>query len=335
MKVSVELTKALLVLYLFFLVVPLPSKAASILQPVIIDTDAGLDDAIAILYLLKRQDVDVKAITIASDGLTKCDAAFRNISGLLSLMQKTNIPVACGRDTPLQGNHQFPIKWVEHSATLEGAAHLLPKTINPIARNAVDLFIDTITHSSKPVTVLAIGPLTNVAEAIQRNPSIKKNIRSIYIMGGAIHAPGNLNEAPPAKNQTAEWNIYIDPYAADIVLSAKIPVILIPLDITNKMPIDWAFYQKLKPQQHAAANFIYELFKHNEAVIKRKQWYFWDPLAAMLVTDESSATCKNQPIKIQIDTGAMILNKKIGNLVRVCENADKKYFETLLLNTIN
>jgi pyrimidine-specific ribonucleoside hydrolase len=191
------------------------------------------------------------------------------------------------------------------------------------------------------VTILAIGPLTNLAEAIKRSPDIKKNIQMIYVMGGAINVPGNLNITEfTTQNMTAEWNIYLDPYAASIVFSAKIPVSLIPLDVTNTVPIDWNFYQKLKHRHTTqAANFVYELFRHNEKYLQTQKWFFWDPLAAVLATDQSFATWQQQPIQILLtpesQSGAMIINKKIGNPIRICTQVNKKYFETLLLNTIN
>jgi inosine-uridine nucleoside N-ribohydrolase len=342
MKALNTLTKILLALSLIMFVSPLSAaKLSSPIKPVIIDTDMGVDDVIAILYLLKRPDVEIKAITIESTGMAQCEPAFRNISGLLRLMHRENIPVACGRDTPLSGNHQMVMRLRKDSNELAGAAKLLPTTTNPVVRDADKLLITTIMQSTTPVTILAIGPLTNLAQAITKQPTIKKNIRRIYIMGGAVHVPGNLPLVDyVTQNNAAEWNIYFDPTAASIVLSANIPLSIIPLDVTNQLPITKDFYQKLEQRHNTpAAAFIFELFKRNQAVLQQAAWSFWDPLAAVLLTDQSFALWQNETIEIVLTpesrSGAMIINKKISSSMRVYTSANKTYFETLLLNTIN
>src|SRR5262245_39994485 len=227
-----------LVFTTFFLFMAL-CGAANAARPFIIDTDVGVDDIIAIIYLLQQPNIHVKAITIASTGNAHCLPALRNTLGLLKLMNRTDIPADCGRLTPLDGQHQFPKSVLEESDTLAGAAKLLPEVNATSKQKGVDLMINTIRKSRQPVTILAIGPLTNIAEALQKAPDIKNRILAIYIMGGAVHVPGNLSDVGvKMSNSTAEWNIYLDPLAADIVFKQSIPITLVPLDVTNKLPID-------------------------------------------------------------------------------------------------
>ncbi len=310
-------------------------------RPFIIDTDVGVDDVVAILYLLQHPQIQIQAITIASDGNAHCQPALNNTLGLLLMMKQPSIPVACGQEKPLSGHHHFPDKVLKESDTLAGAAQLLPHAPPNSKLNAVDLMIKTIKNASEPVTLLAIGPLTNIAQALQKAPQMKKKIRAIYIMGGAIQASGNIRAIDPtSKNLNAEWNIYIDPLAAQIVLSQKIPVVLIPLDITNQLPIDMNFYTAIK-QRHksAAANFVFILLKNNIKMIHQHYWYFWDPLAAVIASDHSIAHVKTQYIKIilspEIQSGATVIDHAKKNKVYVVTQVDKKRVEIMLIHYLN
>ena len=313
------------------------------LRPFIIDTDVGVDDAIAMLYLLQHPEIQIKAITITGDGNAHCKPALRNTLGLLRMMNQPSIPVACGQEKPLMGNHHFPTNVLNESDTLAGADLLLPPPY-PKRNNrhtAVDLMIKTLQNSSEPVTILAIGPLTNIAQALQKEPQIKNHIRTIYIMGGAIHAAGNIPAVvPTSKNISAEWNIYIDPLAAQIVLNKKIPIVLIPLDITAQLPIDMKFYNTIKKNhQSPAATFVFTLLKNNISMIREHGWYFWDPLAAVISSDESIARFQTQRIKVllepEIRSGSTIIDRNNGFNVRVVTYVNKKQFKIILLKYLN
>lgn len=313
------------------------------IKPFIIDTDVGVDDVIAILYLLQHPNIEVKAITIESDGNAHCNPARKNTLGLLRMIHNNAIPVACGQEKPLRGNHHFPEKVLEESDSLAGAAQLLPlpkqKTNDQLA--AVDLIIKTIHESSQPINILAIGPLTNIAQALQKSPEIKKNIHSIYIMGGALEVPGNIPIVDPtSKNYSAEWNIYIDPLAAKIVLSQKIPIVLVPLDITDQLPIDMEFYNTIKKyHQSPVADFVFTLLKNNINMIIEHGWYFWDPLAAVIASDESIAHFVTQPIKIILSpekfAGKTIIDPHNGFKMRIVTKINKNRFKMMLLNNLN
>jgi pyrimidine-specific ribonucleoside hydrolase len=310
-------------------------------QPIIIDTDVGVDDVIAMMYLLKRTDVDVKAITIASTGNAHCLPALKNTVSLLQLLQYHKVPVECGRLQPLSGNHHFPENILAQSDNLTGLAETLPSVNAKTDYSAVDLLIKTIKASRQPVKIIAIGPLTNIAEALLKAPEIEDHIQAIYIMGGAVKVPGNLVEAGlKTNNRSAEWNIYIDPLAAKVVLSEQIPIILVPLDVTNSLPIDTNFYQSVK-QLHAgkAGNFLYDILRRNLAFLKSKQWSFWDPLAAVIATDETVATYEYIPVNVltkpELNSGQTLIDAQQGQMLKVAVGVNQKQFKRLLLNSIN
>lgn len=308
----------------------------------LIDTDAGSDDAIAILYLLQRPDIKIHAITIVGNGEARCEPALRNIAGLLRLMRQETIPIACSNEVPLKGTHRFPSTLTDNQETFSGANVLLPKVnLKKSSQSAVGLMIKTINQSPKPITILALGPLTNIAQALQRAPQIKDHIQGIFISGGAVHGAGNIKELlPQTKNTTAEWNFYIDPLAAAKVFHENIPLVLIPLDVTNQIPIDMIFLHRMENnRRNLATDFVFFLLKRNQKWILSYNFYFWDPLAAAIASDLSIAQFKNEPLNIVVDRkdelGRTVLDPTNGRNVKIAIAVDKERFKTLLLNELN
>lgn len=309
---------------------------ASAKRAFIIDTDVGSDDQVAMLYLLKRPEIDVKAITIATTGEAHCQPAMQNVMRILQLTHQTNVPIACGREQPLSGKHRFP-DWLRTKADVTVSKIKIPSH----TLTATTLFIKKLqTAAPKSVDVLTIGPLTNIAEALLKKPEIKNKIRMIYIMGGAINVKGNISDVDKTlDNQRAEWNIFIDPKAADVVLRSGIPITLIPLDITNQVPVNYDFYQQLKAhQQFGSVKFVYEIYHRIESQIISHHWYYWDILAAVIASHEAIASMEMKKIRVilapESESGATVLDDKKGIDVRVCWKVDEKQFKQLLLSTL-
>ena len=187
------------------------------------------------------------------DGLAHVDAGARNLAKLVELSGRSNLPVFAGRPTPLKGSAEFPAPWRKLADELPGVE--LPATTRPPAsKGAADYLIEHLKDQKHLVRILALGPLTNIAEALEREPSVAKSIQEIVIMGGAIRVPGNLGDggAFQTSNKTAEWNIFVDPWAARIVFRSHIPILLVPLDATNKVPIDLAFLREFQAHAHSS-----------------------------------------------------------------------------------
>jgi len=300
-------------------------------RPILIDTDMAPDDVMAILYLLQRRDISIRAITVSGTGETHCEPGVRNVLGLVALTGAGDIPVACGREKPLQGDTAFPSSWRAGADRIRGIK--LPEGGKPSSLSAVDLIAQVIQSSPGKVAVLTLGPLTNLADAIQTRPEIAQNIAMIYIMGGAVDVPGNVNE-----QASAEWNIYVDPHAANIVLGSKAPVTLVPLDATNDVPITSRFYASLK-ERHAApaADALYQMFSASTSMYTGGM-YFWDPLTAVILTDESLASIETRQIRVveegEAETGRTLAADN-GASIRVAVSADANRFEEIILRTLN
>lgn len=305
--------------------------------PVIIDTDMALDDWMAILYMLNRTDVEVKAITVTGAGEAHCSPGVENALRLVQLAGKRDIPVACGREAPLQGEHSFPEAWRSHADAFNQQD--LPAAGNPnMDQNAIALLESILTSSLEPVTLLTLGPVTNIADLLRADPQMTGRIKMVYVMGGAVDVPGNLDFFIEG-NSDAEWNLYVDPLAAQEMLTSGTPVTLVPLDATNQVPLTLDFYDRLEVDHpEAEAAFVYDVLTSSMGMIQSGSYYFWDPLAAGILVDESMATIEELEICIDTTEGPTsgAAQVKAGcPKVRVAVDANQDTFEYSFIEALN
>ena len=191
---------------------------------IILDTDPGLDDALALFLALASPEVQLEAITTVS-GNVHVDLTTRNALTLLELTKRTDIPVARGCDRPIA--RQPVIADYVHGQNGLGGVELPAPQLEPVSQHAVDLIIEKVMAAPREITIVTVGPLTNVAMALRKEPRIAEYVREVVIMGGALRVPGNVTPE-------AEFNIYADPHAAHVVFHAGWPIRLVTLDVTNK-----------------------------------------------------------------------------------------------------
>jgi pyrimidine-specific ribonucleoside hydrolase len=305
-------------------------------QPLIIDTDGGSDDLMAISFLLAHPTVRIEAITVVN-GLVHVDAGARNMVRLLELAGRKDIPVFAGRGTPLRGHNEFPAEWRKTSDDLPGVT-LPSASRKPEIKRAADYLVERLKQS--PVRILALGPLTNIAEAMERQPSVKNAIREIVIMGGAISVPGNLGDGDLFKttNKTAEWNIFVDPLAARVVFRSGVPIRLIGLDATNKVPIDVAFLREFKDHARSPlGRFVAEVLETDRPMINGGFFFAWDPLAAVALLHPSIV--RTAPMHIDVRQDAPEEGRTVPapgrRNVRVAMDADPAAFRKLFLEAFS
>lgn len=192
------------------------------MRRIILDTDPGLDDALALMLALASPEVRIEAVTTVS-GNVHVDFTTRNALALLELLGRGDIPVARGSAWPLL---RKPVDAAfVHGDNGLGGVELPEPRIKAVGKHAVDVIIETILSAPGEISLVPIGPLTNIALAARREPAIIQQVREVVIMGGALLVPGN--DTP-----TSEFNIFADPHAAHIVLHAGWPVRLVALDVT-------------------------------------------------------------------------------------------------------
>ena len=315
-----------------------PHAVAADAQPVVIDTDMAADDWLAILYLLGRSDVDVQAITVTGAGEAHCSAGTRNALNLVALAGRPEIPVACGREAPLEGDHAFPTEWRERVDDLLGLT--LPENSREISsESAVELLTRIIQGSPQKVHLITLGPLTNVGEVLEVEPGLVMNLEMITVMGGAVEVPGNVGSSSNIENEVAGWNFYVDPRAAAEVFGSGAPITLVPLDATNYVPITMAFYRRLeRDRTTSVAEFVYRVLAAQEEYVRYGSYYFWDPLAAAIATEEGLGTFQEISLIVVEEEGVesgRTLEDERGGIIRVAMKADRERFEALFLDAVN
>jgi purine nucleosidase len=194
-------------------------------QKIIIDTDPGQDDAVALLLALGSPELDILGI-VAVAGNVPLALTEKNTRMICELAGRTDVPVYAGAVRPLVRD-LITAEHVHGESGLNGPT--LPEPTMPLqARHGVDFIVDTImAEEPGTVTLCTLGALTDVAMALARKPEIAPRIKEIVMMGGGFFEGGNITP-------TAEFNIYIDAHAAEMVFAAGIPIVMMPLDVTHK-----------------------------------------------------------------------------------------------------
>lgn len=194
-------------------------------RKIIIDTDPGQDDAVAILLALASPELQVLGITVVA-GNVPLPLTLRNTCQIVELSGRDDVPVHAGCDRPLV-RPLVTAENVHGTSGLDGI--VLPEpALRPQPGHAVDFIIDTLrSEPAGSVTLVPIGPLTNVATAFRRAPDIVSRVQQIVLMGGAYFEVGNVTPA-------AEFNVYVDPEAASEVFASGIPLVVVPLDATHQ-----------------------------------------------------------------------------------------------------
>lgn len=230
-------------------------------RQIIIDTDPGQDDAVAILLALASPELEVLGITCVA-GNVPLELTRKNALMICELAGRTDIPVFAGAARPLV-RKLVTAEYVHGKTGLNGPV-LPDPTMKLQDQNAVDFIVETI--RSRPigsVTLCPIGPLTNIALALIRAPEIAPRIREIVLMGGACFEGGNTTPC-------AEFNIFVDPHAAKTVFSSGIPLVVHPLDMTHKALTTSKRVEKIRGLNNRVATAAAEMIQFFERFDERK-----------------------------------------------------------------
>jgi pyrimidine-specific ribonucleoside hydrolase len=188
------------------------------------------------------------------------------------------------------------------------------------------------------VTLLALGPLTNLAEALERHPDLAGELAAIYVMGGALDVPGNLREGG-VDNAVAEWNSYIDPIAAERVFASSVPLALVPLDATDGAPVSRDLLRRLERDQGTAeARLAHQLLDAQRDLLLDGGLYVWDAVAAALMLDAGLGEWGSTGLRA-VTTAGPELGRVLADdgrpAARVATAVDRARFEHVLVETLN
>jgi inosine-uridine nucleoside N-ribohydrolase len=230
-------------------------KLVTAAQPkrVLIDTDPGVDDSMAILLALASPEIEVEGLTTVF-GNVGVETTTQNALSVLELAGRPDIPVAMGAGKPLMRENTSR-GWQVHGRNGLGGVELPEPKAKPDKRRAAQFIIDTIMENPGEITLVPLGPLTNVALAVATEPRIAENVKEVVLMGGAATVAGNASPV-------AEANIRNDPEAAHIVFHAGWPITMIGLDVTQQSVMSPEYLEALRGAEHPWTDFIYQITKH-------------------------------------------------------------------------
>lgn len=310
-------------------------------QKVIIDTDPGVDDAIAILYALNHPNIELLGLTTVFGNLATVDTT-RNALTLLEHFGYPHVPVAMGEIQPISKILNGYAEFV-HGENGLGNVDIEHSNNLPLDITAAEFIIEQVLKYPNEVTICAIAPLTNLAKALELDPSITKLVKEIVIMGGAISVNGNVSPV-------AEANIFNDPHAADRVLTAGWPITVIGLDATLQVFLDDDFITELKHKSYkcellyAISRFYVDFYRQRDGL---DGIVCHDATAIAYITNPELFTCINGTIRVStegLSEGMTILDSKMNYgtvnpwtnmpIVNACLDVDANGIKELLKNNL-
>jgi purine nucleosidase len=283
---------------------PARGQSPTVVKKILIDTDPGTDDALAILLALNSPEIDVRAITIVAGNVTS-ELGLENALKVMSLAGRCDISVAKGAVHPLFQKLNTEEFWNGKNGL--GGAELPPSRCDASSQFGPDLIIETVRRYPHEITLVPIGPLTNIALAISKDPSIIPLVKEVVLMGGSITG-GNVNAA-------SEFNIHSDPEAASVVFNAGWPITMVGLDVTEHTLITNADVGRLERAGGPQASFAAAVARFQIGTYQGTGFgggAVHDALAVGAVIDRS--VLKTQGMRVDIETdGRFTRGETVGN----------------------
>lgn len=278
---------------------------------IIIDTDPGVDDALTFLLALASPEIQLEALTTVQ-GNVSVEKATRNALSVLEFLKADDIPVARGCSHPIVKSPHASGEAVHGSSGI-GRTNLPDPASKPVEAHAIDYLIERFMAEPKQISLFAIGPLTNVALAIRKEPRLVDAVRELVIMGGAVRSGGNITPL-------AEFNIHEDPHAAHIVFHSGIPITLIPLDATYQCLLTGDDIERLNKIDSSIARFVRDATaQYMEFYLKYegfKGCALHDPLTLAAIIAPELLTLEEHYVSVDI-SGGVSTGKTYADFMKV------------------
>ena len=273
------------------------------MKQVIFDTDIGIDDAMALLFLHYAPDVDIRAI-VTGFGNASIDDTTRNA---LHVKEKFGIdaPVYRGAAEPFGAALREGYPDFVHGKNGLGDIDIPAVIGQPDSLDGAQAIVDLVRQNPKQISIVAVGRMTNIAEALALDPELPQLVGELIVMGGAFGFNGHRGNVSPV----AEANIAGDPLAADIVFSCDMPTTVVGLDVTNEVKMTSAFFDALKEHAGSAGEFIYDISRYyldfNERLTGRYDCSTHDPSAVAYLLRPDIFETRNAAVRVVTDGIAM------------------------------
>ncbi|MEM2123318.1 MAG: nucleoside hydrolase [Candidatus Bathyarchaeia archaeon] len=281
------------------------------------DGDPGIDDALAILLAVKMENAELVGVTTVAGNCSAAQAARNALNVLERIAFRPEIPVAVGAAKPLL--REFKPSYEIHGSDGLGETHLPDPEIKPLQVHGADMILETAKKLRGELTLVTGGPLTNLALAVAKDPSIQYLFRRVVVMGGCIRSPGNVTAA-------SEYNMYHDPEAARIVFNSGLPIMLVSLDVTAREEnlIRRSDLRALKGRRDVVHETVYRMLSYYVEAYRRYRFmdgcYLHDPLA-MLIALKPHILRDVERIHVDVETvGELTLGRTQADLRRYPSN---------------
>jgi len=263
------------------------------MRTVIVDTDPGANDALALMIAMNSPDLQVEGITTVGGNATLSDTTDHALRLLEHLDGKQSaMPVAIGAGEPLRGS--FTHAYHVHGAGGLGVRLPAP-TLRPHGMSAVEFICSGAAKSAEPLTVIALGPLTNVAAVLESRPDLVDALSEVVVMGGAFEVPGNVTPY-------AEFNIHEDPWAANAVFASGVPVTLVGLDVTRRTSMHRGdgpqWFEGTSRSALLGNRILADRFQERSDL---QEFSLHDPLAVAAAIDPDILTCRPAQVSVVTD----------------------------------
>ena len=278
-------------------------------EPVVIDTDPGVDDAIALLMALSCPQLDIVGLTTTA-GNIPIGPATRNALAILEHVGRTDIPVAKGATRPIRGRFAYS----RHVHSAAGLTYPLPPpTTSASGTDAVRFLAEALQAKPGEVTVIALGPLTNLARLHRNRPSALPLAKRVLVMGGAVETAGNVTPH-------AEFNFYSDPTAARMVIESEIPITLIDMAPCGQVFLtreDVAGARPSTPAGILAERLLAGWFDRDST---RERFYMYDPLTLVAAVDPHAINFRS--VAMTVDDSTTTANSDLWGRCRLLDEGD-------------
>ena len=273
--------------------------------PIIFDTDFVMppwDDSMALMLALQSPEFEILGVTTVA-GNESLERATSDVLRMLEIAGQLEIPVYVGADMPLvHEKSDFAVrsygKWYSNEPPPEPPGGFASKTAED--GSAVSFIVDTVMSRPGEVTLVAIGPLTNIAQAIRAEPAFASNVKQLVIMGGAIASlPDGAGNITP----NAEFNFWVDPEAAYVTLRSEIPIELSPLNVSRKSALTKDWYEEMVEADTPLTQLLKETLGRRFESEPGRVWYMYDQIAVASIIDPTLVTSERLYVDVNIDHG--------------------------------
>ena len=278
---------------------------AQVPMPVIFDTDFVMppqDDSMALMLALQSPELEVLGITTVA-GNDSLERATSDVLRMLEIINQPEIPVYVGANMPLVheasdfARTNYGNWYSDDTPPMPSGGH--PK-ISAQEDPAVSFIVRTVMENPKQITILAIGPLTNIAQAIRAEPGFAVNVKQLIIMGGAIAAlPNGAGNITP----NAEYNFWVDPEAAYVTLRSDIPIELSPLNVSRKSALTKEWYEKMVAIETPFTSLLKEALGQRFERNPEHSFFMYDQIAVASLIDPTLVTTESMIVDVNIENG--------------------------------